>query len=129
MLAPGAEGVESPEVLHFVVAEDIEVAVVGADAEVAGAGGVPLVLDFGDLEGAAAQGEALRALIGAKAGVTLDANFAHFLPREKAMTIVYAKGNGRQGKSCRRIGLNTDEKEREGKDEEKKMNTDKKTQV
>jgi len=90
VFAPGAEGVEGPGVLHFVVAEDVEIAVVGADAEVAGAGGVPLVLNFGDFEDATAENEALRALVSAKASVTLDANLAHGLPPEKPMSIVYA---------------------------------------
>lgn len=86
MFAPGAEGVEGPEVLHFIVAKDVEVAVVGAHAEVTGAWGVPLVLDFRDVEGAAAKREALRALVSAKASVAVNANLAHSLPQAEPMT-------------------------------------------
>jgi len=79
-----AESVERPDVLDFVVAEDVKIAVVGANAKVDGVRLVPLVIDGDDVEIPAANREANRPLVGAVARVALHLDGTHeFMVRRK----------------------------------------------
>jgi hypothetical protein len=77
MLASRSKTVESPNVLSFVVAEDVEVAVVGTHAKVSGLRGIPLAVEFLHLETPSAQDEPQRPFIGPVPRITFDAHLAH----------------------------------------------------
>lgn len=73
----GAEGVEGPAILALVVAKDVMIAVVGADAEIDGVRFVPLILHFDHCETVASYLKASGALVGAMAGVAFDLGRDH----------------------------------------------------
>jgi hypothetical protein len=70
--ARGAKTVETPEILGFVVTEDVEIAVLGANAKISGARRIPAAVKILDVVGAAAKGETQRTFVGAIACVTFD---------------------------------------------------------
>jgi hypothetical protein len=76
-LASRTKGVQAPNILRFVVAQDKVVSVLGADAKIDRTGRIPLIINFRDLEGAPAQDKSYGALVGSVPGVALDAHFAH----------------------------------------------------
>jgi hypothetical protein len=76
-LTSGAEAIEGPDVLGLVMAKNVVVAVIGADAKIAGSRGVPSAVELMHFELSATKDEAERAFIGAVTRITLDAHLAH----------------------------------------------------
>lgn len=76
----GTKSVKRPQILPFVMAQDIEIAVVGTNAEICGIRRVPPAINFIYLKLTATKDETKRALVGAKPRVALDAHFAHLAP-------------------------------------------------
>src|SRR5580658_9139666 len=76
-LSRGAEAVERPRVLRFVMAQHVEIAVVGANAKVACFGGVPPAVQLVDLKLPPTQDEPEWPFVGAVPRVAFDAHFAH----------------------------------------------------
>src|ERR1700740_963637 len=76
-LSRGAKAVERPEILRLVVTEDVEIAVIGAHAEVGRIGGIPLAILFGNLELPPAKYKAQRPFVGSVPRIAFDAHFAH----------------------------------------------------
>lgn len=77
LLSGGAETVERPAILRFVVAEDIEIPVIGAHAKVACFGGVPPPIQLVDFKLPSTQDEPHRPLIGSMPRVAFDAHLVH----------------------------------------------------
>src|ERR1700682_6504482 len=76
-LASGTKGVQAPNILRFVMAQDKVVPVLRANAKIDRARRIPLILNFHDFEGAPAQSKTYGALVGSISGIALDAHFAH----------------------------------------------------
>ena len=76
-LPRGSKSVQGPGILYFIVAQNIIISVVSANAKINRGGGIPLIVHFIDDEISAAESKFLRPLIGLKSRVTLDANFVH----------------------------------------------------
>jgi hypothetical protein len=68
----GAEGRDGPDVLRFLVAEDVALAGGEKDPEEGEAGGIPGVFD-GDLEGLIVEQDSDRTLVGFVAAIAFDA--------------------------------------------------------
>jgi len=82
----GAEGVERPDVLNFIVAEDVEISVVGANPEIDRVRLVPLVFHVHDLKFPAANRETRRPLVGAVARIALHLDGTHTSMLRRAKT-------------------------------------------
>jgi hypothetical protein len=80
-LASGTEGVQTPDVLRFVMSQDKIIAVFRTDAKIDGSRGVPLILNFDDFENVAAQGKPEGALVGFISSMGFDAQIAHRSPQ------------------------------------------------
>jgi hypothetical protein len=76
-LASGAKSVKSPGILHFIMAQNIKIAVVCADTKVACGRRIPLAVNLVYLKFAAAKNKPKGPLVGSVSGMALDANFAH----------------------------------------------------
>jgi len=91
-----AERIEGPRIVLFVVAQDVEIAVIGADAEASVSDPVPLIEHFRHLIGAPIprlRDEAQRALVRLVAGVAFDLETeAHC--QEFDVTAYWLRGEG-----------------------------------
>jgi YVTN family beta-propeller protein len=76
-LSCGTKTVKRPKILGLIVAKDVEVAVVGAHAEIGCFRGVPLTVQFVDFKVAATQGEAQRPLVRFMPRIAFDVHLAH----------------------------------------------------
>jgi len=73
----GTEAIERPDILTFIVAENVIISVVCANPKIAGIGRVPAAIELVDLKFAASENEAKGSFIGAIPGITLNAHLAH----------------------------------------------------
>ncbi len=73
----GAKAVERPRVLSNIVAQDIEVPVLGAHSEIGRIRGVPLAVQILDFVFVAVENKSKRPLVRAMARITLDSHFSH----------------------------------------------------
>jgi hypothetical protein len=76
-IAGGTKAVEGPNILNFMVPEDIEVSIIGADAKISVFRRVPLSVEFLHLEFPASKDESERTFIGTMPCVTFHSNFSH----------------------------------------------------
>ena len=97
-LRSAAEGFERPGIVvgEALVAKDVEVLVIGPDAEVYILGPIPLVEHLFYLKAAPAQVEAERAFVGLVAGMAFDLDAHEVVPRRECSVPgrVRAKGLG-----------------------------------
>jgi hypothetical protein len=68
------------------VSQNVNVTIVRAHTEINRRRGIPLVLDFFDLQGLLTQSEAERALIAAVTGITLHEKLTH-IPSKKSKVL------------------------------------------
>jgi len=81
-----AESVQRPGVAGLIVSQHINVTVAGAHTKIHRRWGIPLVLDFFDLQGLLTQNESERALVAAVACITLHAKLTH-IPSKKSKVL------------------------------------------
>jgi hypothetical protein len=76
-LPSGAKTVQSPDVLGFIVTQNVIIAVACAHSEIACGRGVPAAVELVDFELAAAESKPERAFIDAITRIAFDAHFIH----------------------------------------------------
>lgn len=83
----GAKAVERPRILSNIVAEDIEVPILGAHSEIGRVRRVPLAIQNFDFVFVTMKNESKRALVGAIARIALDSHFSHRISSEASESL------------------------------------------